>query len=148
MAHIRFIIKNVILNPSYNFNDEGYKIYGKIRNLYNERKQFEIDDILEFLTFDRLKESFIKSFTNPYNYLFKHLLFDYKSHTDRKKKKINNLDSFNIGEYYFHFLSNPLEVISRNEEVITVIFEGLSVSFDIKDLKLNFIEIEDYDQSL
>ncbi len=148
MVQVRFIIKRVSLNPSFNFNDEGYKIYGKIRDLYNDGEQFEIDDILEFLTFDKLKESFIKSFTNPYNYLFKHLLFDYQSHTDRKKKPIKDVNKFNIGEYDFYFLSNPLKVISRNEEIITVIFEGLNISFDIKDLKLNYIEIEDYDQSL
>ena len=148
MSHIRFIIKNVRLNPSFHFNDEGYKIYGKIRDLYNEGEPFEIDKILEFLTFNRLKESFIKTFTNKYNYLFKHLLFDYQSNTDRKNKPIKNVNNFNTGEYYFYFLSNPLEVTNWDEEVITVIFEGLNRSFDIKDLKLNYVEIENYDQSL
>jgi hypothetical protein len=142
MSHIRFIIKNVKLSPSYDFNDDGYKIYGKIRDLYNEREQFEIDDILEFLTFDRLKESFIKSFTNPYNYLFKHILFDYKSHVDRKKKPIKNANNFNTGEYYFYFLSDPLEVTNEDEDVITVVFEGLNRSFNIKDLELNFVKID------
>lgn len=142
MSHIRFIIKNVKLSPLYDFNDDGYKVYGKIRDLYNERQQFEIDDILEFLTFDRLKESFIKSFTNPYNYLFKHLLFDYQSHADRKKKPIKNANNFNTGEYYFYFLSDPLEVTNEDEDVITVVFEGLNRSFNIKDLKLNSIETE------
>ena len=144
MSHIRFIIKNVRLNPSFHFNDEGYKIYGKIRDLYNEGEPFEIDKILEFLTFNKLKESF----TNKYNYLFKHLLFDYQSNTDRKNKPIKNVNNFNTGEYYFYFLSNPLEVTNWDEEVITVIFEGLNRSFDIKDLKLNYVEIENYDQSL
>lgn len=148
MSHIRFIIKNVRLNPSFHFNDEGYKIYGKIRDLYNEGEPFEIDKILEFLTFNKLKESFIKTFTNKYNYLFKHLLFDYQSNTDRKNKPIKNVNNFNTGEYYFYFLSNPLEVTNWDEEVITVIFEGLNRSFDIKDLKLNYVEIENYDQSL
>ena len=142
MARIRFIIKNVKLRPSFDFNDDSYKVYGKIRDLYNEREQFEIDDILEFLTFDSLKESFIKSFTNPYNYLFKHLLFDYQSHTDRKKKLIKNVNNFNIGEYYFYFISDPLEVTNEDEDVITVVFEGLNRSFNIKDLKLNYVEIE------
>lgn len=142
MSHIRFIIKNVKLRPSIDFNDDGYKIYGKIRDLYNEREQFEIDNILEFLTFDSIKESFIKSFTNPYNYLFKHLLFDYQSHADRKKKPIKNVNNFNIGEYSFYFLSDFLEVISRDEEVVTVVFEGLNKSFNIKDLRLNYVEID------
>lgn len=148
MSHIRFVINNVKLNPSRDFNDDGYKIYGKIRDLYNKGEQFEIDSILEFLTFDTLKESFIKSFTNPYNYLFKHIVFNYQVHSDRKKKSIKNANDFNIGEYYFHFLSNPLEVVNRDDEFITVIFEGLNMSFNINDLKLRHVRIEDYFHNL
>lgn len=142
MNQVRFVIKSVLLYPTVNFKDDGYKIHGKLRDLYNAKQQFEIDDILEFLTFDNLEESFLKSFSNPYNYLFKHIAFDYKNHTDRKKKTISDINKFNIGSYFFHFLSDYLEVESEDDETITIIFEGLNKSFSKSDLELNSVIIE------
>ena len=142
MNQVRFVIKSVQLYPTINFKDDGYKIHGKLRDLFNSKQQFEIDDILEFLTFENLKESFFKSFYNPYIYLFKHITFDYGSHTDRKKKTILDVNKFNIEPYYFHFLSNYLEVVNEDDETIVVIFEGLNKSFSKSDLEFNKIKIQ------
>jgi len=84
---IRFIIKSVNVHPKVNFNSTvDYKIVAKLRELYNKNKPFEIDDFLDFLTLDNLKEEFIEKLAFPYHYLFKVIDFDYESHKDRKVK--------------------------------------------------------------